>query len=116
MRALSYKKDAAKIIKSLGVKRPVLPSEIYELVESLSYEVILLIVARSGRKIVRQRVKDFFEKYNGMRIGLRGDDLKAFGLKPGPRFKKILDAVLRRKLDGFLKTKKDELEYAKRLI
>ena len=44
---------------------------------------------------------------------VRGDDLIALGLKPGPEFRKILDAVETGQLEGTLRTSKEALEWVK---
>jgi poly(A) polymerase len=45
---------------------------------------------------------------------VRGDDLIAFGLKPGPKFGEILEAVETRQLEGALRTRDEALEWVKR--
>jgi poly(A) polymerase len=45
---------------------------------------------------------------------VRGDDLIALGLKPGPRFGEILEAVETRQLEGTLRTRREALEWVKR--
>ena len=45
---------------------------------------------------------------------VRGDDLIALGLKPGPRFGEILEAVETRQLEGSLRTREEALEWVKR--
>jgi poly(A) polymerase len=45
---------------------------------------------------------------------VRGDDLIAFGLKPGPKFGEILEAVQTRQLEGTLRTRDEALEWVKR--
>jgi len=45
---------------------------------------------------------------------LRGDDLVALGLKPGPRFGEILEEVETAQLEGTLRTRADALEWVKR--
>ena len=45
---------------------------------------------------------------------VRGDDLIALGLKPGPKFGEILEAVETRQLEGTLRTKEEALEWVKR--
>jgi len=116
LRILSYKKCAGRIIKVLRSEKPLKPSRIYALLEKFSYEAILLVAAKAGSAVVARRVKDFLSEYNQVRISVKGDNLKALGLKPGPRFGKILDSVLHRKIDGLLKTKKDEFDYVRRFI
>jgi poly(A) polymerase len=45
---------------------------------------------------------------------VRGDDLIALGLKPGPKFGEILDAVETRQLEGLLHSREEALEWVKR--
>jgi poly(A) polymerase len=40
-----------------------------------------------------------------------GQDLKALGMKPGPQFKEILDAVATRQLEGTLRTREEALAW-----
>ncbi len=44
---------------------------------------------------------------------VRGDDLIALGLKPGPRFGEILEAVETRQLEGALTSREEALEWVK---
>jgi poly(A) polymerase len=44
---------------------------------------------------------------------ITGEDLKKFGLKPGPKFKEILDAIATRQLEGTLRTRDEALEWVK---
>ena len=45
---------------------------------------------------------------------VRGDDLIALGMKPGPKFGEILEAVETRQLEGALKDRKEALDWVKR--
>src|SRR5205809_3521809 len=45
---------------------------------------------------------------------VRGDDLIALGLKPGPKFGEILEAVETKQLEGTLRTREEALEWVKR--
>ena len=45
---------------------------------------------------------------------VRGDDLIALGLRPGPKFGEILEAVETRQLEGRLCTREEALEWVKR--
>lgn len=122
-RVLSYKSHSKSALKALASADIIAPSRIYKLLEPLSFEVILLMLAnaallegpaKSGR--ASSRIKDFLCKYNGTRIHVKGDDLKALGLKPSPKFKVILDKILYHKLDGKLRTKTEELAFVKKLV
>jgi poly(A) polymerase len=45
---------------------------------------------------------------------VRGDDLIAIGLKPGPQFGEILEAVETRQLEGMLKDREEALDWVRR--
>ena len=45
---------------------------------------------------------------------ISGDDLEAEGLKPGPVFKKVLDATYDEQLEGRVKSKEGAMEFAMR--
>jgi poly(A) polymerase len=45
---------------------------------------------------------------------ITGEDLIALGMPPGPAFKRILDAVREKQLDGELRTKDEALAFARR--
>lgn len=45
---------------------------------------------------------------------VRGDDLIAMGMKPGPKFGEILEAVETRQLEGALKDRQHALDWVKR--
>ena len=115
IRMVSYKKISGKVLKTLNAKRKILPSKIYRLLEPLSHEATLLLMAVSRSDIGRGRIMEFFHKYNGMRAAVKGDDIKALGVKAGPHFAKIMEKIIYRKLNGALTTREEELEYAKKL-
>jgi len=45
---------------------------------------------------------------------VRGDDLIALGLKPGPKFGEILEAIETRQLEGNLRSREEALDWLKR--
>ena len=116
MRMISYKKQSGKVLKTLNAKRKILPSKIYHLLEPLSHEATLLLMAVSRSGLGKGRIMEFFHKYNGMRTAVKGDDIKALGVKAGPHFAKIVEKILCKKLDGILMTREEELRYAKKLV
>lgn len=116
IRLLSSKGSADRVARALDRAAPLAPSRIYRLLEPLSFEVILFILAKARSLRVKTRVEDFFRKYNGARISIKGGQIKAMGLKPGPHFGSILEKVLYAKLDGKVRTRKEELMYAAKLV
>ena len=115
VRLLSCGNNSKKALTRLAVKN-ISPSHVYDVLWRLSFEEILFIRSRAKRKLVLARIARFFDKYNKIRIKIKGNDLKALGVKPGPLYKKIFEKVLHAKVDGKVRTKKDELKLVKKLI
>ncbi|MFA5145496.1 MAG: hypothetical protein WC723_05785 [Candidatus Omnitrophota bacterium] len=113
-RMLGYKKLSRMISRKLA--RPgIKPSEVFSLLEPLSYETIIMIKSKYRTPAVQRHIEDFFAVYNGMRPHVRGDDLRRLGVLPGPHYKKIFSRVLQEKLNGRLSTKEEELSLIAKL-
>jgi tRNA nucleotidyltransferase (CCA-adding enzyme) len=104
------------VIRRLGGKAVLKPAEIYRLLSGLSDEVLLSLMAKSKGDSVKRQVSAFLTTYQHVKPILTGADLKAMGLKPGPRFKKILDRLLDARLNGEVKTEAEERQLVERLI
>jgi tRNA nucleotidyltransferase (CCA-adding enzyme) len=90
------------------------PQEIYTLFKPLPTEAILFIMAKTEEEGIKKAISLFFTTLNRMKVSLRGKDLLHLGIKPGPLYREILDALLLARLEGKVKTKADELGYVKR--
>ncbi|MFH1878157.1 MAG: CBS domain-containing protein [Candidatus Omnitrophota bacterium] len=116
IRLLSYRKHSYRARRALNSKNRVRPSGIYDILEPLSHEVSLCILAKTRSAKARNRIKKFFTDYNGIKLLIKGIDIQKEGINPGPFYRKILRAVLREKLDGGISTKKDEIACMRQLI
>jgi len=113
-RILAYKKLKPQFIKELS-RDKIKASRVFSFLEPLSYEVIILIKAKFKNKKLKKHIKDFFEIYNGTHLYISGADLHRLGLTPGPYYQKIFRRVLNAKLDGLIRTKKEELGLIKKI-
>ena len=113
-RILSYFGSRSAVVSKLS-KAKVLPSTVFHILEPLSYEVILLIKAGCRNKKVIRRIEDFFHLYNGTNVSVSGHDLNGLGIEPGPHYQQIFSKLLNAKLNGKVKTKSEELEFARKL-
>ena len=113
-RILIYKKLNPKFIKELS-RDKIKASRVFSFLEPLSYEVIILIKAKFKNSNLRKNIEDFLEIYNGTRLYISGADLHKLGLTPGPYYRKIFHRVLNAKLNGLVKTKKEELGLINRI-
>jgi tRNA nucleotidyltransferase (CCA-adding enzyme) len=99
-----------RIARGSGVLR----SEVYFWLEGLPVEVLLYLMTKARSDEVKKQVSLFFTQLQGIRLSITGEDLKALGLEPGPRFKVLLDKVFRARLDNEALTREDELRIARR--
>jgi len=95
---------------------PVSDSRLYRKLSGFRIELILYMMTTAKQKAVKKSISHFFTDLRRTAISLKGRDLKKMKLKPGPIYRQILAAVLDAKLDGKLKTKKDETEFARHYV
>jgi len=82
-------------------------SRLRHLLDRASPEARLLLWAGSGR--VRRRVERYLTRLAFVKPALTGRDLKEFGFVPGPTYRRIMDMLLRGRLDGHLKSREEEI-------
>jgi len=108
--------EADKCGSWLERKLPVSDSVLYRKLTGFRIELILYMMAVARKKAVKKAISHFFTELRRTNISLKGRDLKKLNLKPGPIYRQVLGAVLDAKLDGKLKTKKDEFDFARHYI
>ncbi len=85
------------------------PSRVYHLLRPFSSTALkALLVAEGEEEPLRQAVESYIEKLRFVRPALNGNDLRARGLVPGPRYKAILGALLDARLDGRVRSRAEE--------
>jgi tRNA nucleotidyltransferase (CCA-adding enzyme) len=82
-----------------GVQKP---SELVLLLRQ--YELpLLILIALQGSRSCRRAIWDYLTHWALVTPPLNGNDLKAFGYKPGPLFKQMLDSLLVATVDGIVR-------------
>jgi len=110
-------KEKAKIfIKWLKQNKEIKNSEVYINLNSLAIETLLYIISISESRRVQNIIVKYFLELKPCLPELTGKNLKDMGFKPGPIFGKILNEILLQKLDGNIKTLKDEIDFASRYL
>jgi len=84
-------------------------STLYRQLSGFKTELILYMMATTKEEEAKKLISHYFIQLRRIKTLVSGDDLKKMGLEPGPIYGEILQAVLDAKLNGQLKTKKDEL-------
>lgn len=101
-------------MKVFKLKSMRLPSHIYKLLEDVPEEALMFVSIIVPA--VQGKIEKFLKVYKDIHPAIEGVDLDRLGIPPGPLYKKILTEVLWAKLDGKVKTKKDEITFVKQLI
>ncbi len=100
-----------RIDKLIALAHP-LPSQIYRALEGLRPEALAFLLAQRESQELAGFVQIMQQELSKVKLSLSGDDLKGMGIPPGPIYRRILDRVFEAKLDGEVRTKKDELRMA----
>jgi tRNA nucleotidyltransferase (CCA-adding enzyme) len=89
-------------------------SRVYRWLIDASLECILALMARMERAELRKAIGDFLTTTRQVHPMLRGDDLRALGIQPGPIYRDILNSLLYARLDGHVQSRDDELRFIRR--
>jgi tRNA nucleotidyltransferase (CCA-adding enzyme) len=86
-------------------------SEIYDVLDPLSIESKLFMMAKTTQVETRRYISLYFTQLKDTKPLLRGTDLIQMGMKSGPCIKKALTGLLKARLDEQVITRQDEMEY-----
>lgn len=100
----SLERDAKKLARVLGSSKAALPSQVYALLSGHPLPLLLFLLVHYRQAKVQNRVKNFLLKYPHVRANLPRAELEALGMKPGPKFEKIIERIFVAQLDGKIKT------------
>ncbi len=113
---------ADRALKRLTNRGKVRPSQAYRLLADFSVETLVLLLAKQVSRQHEVRVSQLrqyllaYAKNREIKTALTGWDLQAMGLQPGPQYKTILAKLLDARIDGMIKTEREERTLAHRLL
>ena len=67
-------------------------------------------------KFVKKQLNNFLTQSSKIKVFINGSDLLEIGFKRGPIIGKIINEILMKKINGEIKTKTDEINFAKTRI
>lgn len=112
MKSLRQEKEAGdRVVTILNRGRNLPPSEIYLLLQGLSHEGLLYVMAMTRQNVARKAISHYVTSLRHVTTLVSGSDLKELGYRAGPAYRKILDRLLAAKLDGLVHTREDELSF-----
>lgn len=117
---INGKKDTARIINYLRLKKNLDPSVIYRLLNKMSLEALIFVVAKAEALFqqgfsckIKKAVADYLFFMKDETVFMTGDKLKQMGISPGPLYKKIMQDILYARLDKHVQTMEDEIKWVK---
>jgi len=91
------------------------PEVIYHLFSDLSIEALVYFLAVDSTDRASQYANIYFTQYCGQaELSLTGDDLVEMGLKPGPIFQSVFNALREAHVKGAIETRDDEVCWVKK--
>lgn len=100
-----------QILSWIQMDRQPRPSEIYDILDPLSTEPKLFMMAKTTQVATRRYISMYFTQLKDTKPILRGRDLIQMGMKAGPLIKRALTGLLKARLDKQVITRQDEMEY-----
>jgi hypothetical protein len=111
-------RDTSKLKTSLADldDPPPSPGLIYRIFQGFSLTAINTVRLAGDSPDIREYAGQYLDKLRYVKIALTGHDLIELGIPPGPRIKEIQAILLEARLNGIIKSKKDEIETVKGII
>ena len=101
--------DSAKLVKLLhDLPAAALPSQVTKACRPFAPRTFLTARAYLTDEAAINRLTQFVTEWRHVKTILTGDDLRQMGLKPGPAYGRLLDALLTARLDGQIESEADE--------
>src|SRR5579884_4057134 len=92
---------AAKVEKQLATAKLTRPSALYALLHKVPGEILLFLLARSGQRLVLDRIKNYLQKYLPASQEITDQDVIEKGGVPGtPKFQKLKEELIATRLDA----------------
>ena len=89
------------------------PSDVYRLLRGYSAPAIQANALATESPAASQHLQQYLAKLRYLKPLLKGDDLKRVGISAGPKIGEILDALHKARLNGEVKTRKEEEKFVR---
>ena len=71
------------------------------------------MMAKANNEKIKKIISNYFTKLKNVRLKLKGKDIKAMGIAPGPIYKEIFSDLLEARLNNRINTREDEIHLVK---
>ncbi len=108
-------KNLEKKLKVIYKKETLRPSQVSELLDGLSPEVLLYGMARSPQK-AQKLIHHYLFHWQSVNLEMNGTVLREWGVPEGPIYAEVLSAVLAAKRDGQVSSRDEEVALARQML
>jgi tRNA nucleotidyltransferase/poly(A) polymerase len=113
---LGLEGEARRLAQQLGRQRNLGPRPIYHMLEKVSVDLLVFILAEySHKQKVQAKVYNYLFKYKPLRKRLPVRELQLMGVPPGPKSDEILEKYFEAVLDGKLRGRTQQLKFLRNL-
>lgn len=91
-------------------------SQIASILRTVTREGFVYILAASEYAAVSKTVEDYLNSSKYNKSYITGEDIKKLGFKPGPYYKKAMDAARDARLDGIITDRQSEIEFVREYL
>jgi len=112
----SAKSRLGAALRRVSRSRPLKASEIYRVLAGLPDESLVLLLGKALSIDMKRLVLAYVDSYRPINLSINGKTLATMGLRQGPAYKKVLDNVMNAKLNGRIKSEREEQAFAQRLV
>jgi tRNA nucleotidyltransferase (CCA-adding enzyme) len=93
--------------------RATTPSRIANVLETVPLAAVEALAVIEGPSLAGRRARRYLDEWRHVRVRLRGDEVIALGVHRGPRVGEMLGALRDARLDGVVRSKRDEEEFVR---
>ena len=103
-------------LNQLEQSPPQTNSELYRSLREFRTELILYMLAVTRSKSVKKSISHYYNILRNTQPFIKGQDLIAMGLRPGPLFSQILEGLLDAKINGEVESRDDEVQWVQHWV
>jgi tRNA nucleotidyltransferase (CCA-adding enzyme) len=74
-------------------------------------EELLFLMGKADKESMRKAVSQYFQRYRNTQTELKGKDLKAMGIPPGPIYRQLLDELLDARINRQVNNRSEEFRF-----
>jgi len=97
-------------------RAPLRPSDTVATLAGLSDECLVFLLAKNTSGTAKRSLSQYLTTYRDVKPTLTGKALQAYGLKPGPLYRTILERLTEARLNGEVHSEAEEQALVKEFI